>query len=321
MQRSLILGVNGQDGSYLAETLLRRGHEVVGVGRDAGSRYVAPTALFRYVPFDLRDVESLPRLVYEAEPDLAFHTAAVHGAAGFQYEGLWRDMLAVNVATLHVLLEHARTARRSLRVIYAGSAKIFPAPLSGVIDEATPARASCLYSIGKMAARELIMQYRARHGIAATNLILFNHESVRRPAQYFLPTIVRSIGKALEQPDFRFEVETLDFRVDWSAAEELMHLAADIAERCDEEELILASGSTWVGRDAAHRLFARYGLDIDRHCRQSSPRADPGPEFRVSLQRLERAIGRKPTKTIDALVDEMLAATRSVGSQETGNGG
>jgi GDPmannose 4,6-dehydratase len=320
MKRSLVLGVNGQDGSYLAETLLRRGHEVTGVGRDADSRYVAPTARFRYVPFDLRDVESLPRLVHEAEPDFAFHAAAVHGAAGFQYEELWRDMLAVNVATLHALLEHARKSRRSLRIIYAGSAKIFPAPLSGVIDEATPARASCLYSIGKIAARDLIMQYRAQHGIPATNLILFNHDSVRRPAQYFLPTIVNSIGRALELPDFHFEIKTLDFRADWSAAAELMDLAADIAEGCDEGELVLASGNTWVGRDAVRRSFARYGLQSDHHCRQSSPRADPGPEFRVSLQRLERVIGRRPTITLDALVDEMLAAARSVRPQETRNG-
>jgi hypothetical protein len=60
-------------------------------------------------------------------------------------------------------------------------------------------------------------------------------------------------------------------------------------------------------------------LESDHHCRQSSPRADPGPEFRVSLQRLERLIGRRPTITLDALVDEMLAATRSIRAQETRN--
>jgi GDPmannose 4,6-dehydratase len=311
-----VLGVNGQDGSYLAETLLQRGHEVVGIGRDAASRYVPPLERFRYVPLDLRDVESLRRLVEETEPDYAFHAAAVHGASGFQYEELWRDMLAVNVATLHVLLEYARTSRRSLRVVYAGSSKIFPAPLSGVIDETTPARASCLYSIGKIASRDLIMQYRARHGICATNLILFNHDSVRRPAQFFLPTIVRSISRALERPESSFEVNTLDFRIDWSAAEELMQIAADIAERCDEEEFVLASGTTWVGREAVHHLFRRYGLDGERHCRETSPRTDPGPEFRVSLERLERAIGRRPTKTLGALVDEMLAAVGPMGSRD-----
>jgi hypothetical protein len=68
------------------------------------------------------------------------------------------------------------------------------------------------------------------------------------------------------------------------------------------------------------RSFARYGLQSDHHCRQSSPRADPGPEFRVSLQRLERVIGRRPTITLDALVDEMLAAARSVRPHETRNG-
>lgn len=311
MPRCLILGVNGQDGSYLAESLLRRGHEVVGIGRDAGSRHVPPSPVYRYECLDLRNADLLADLVKRVRPDHAFHVAAVHGASGFGYEAMWRDMIDVNVLSLHVLLEHARIAAPEMRVIYANSSKIFPPPLAGEIAETSPVRATCLYGIGKIASRDLIAYYRAQHGVQATNLILFNHESPRRPPQFLLPTIARTIAAALEEPSYLTTVRSLDFRIDWSAADELMDIAVDIAERTDEGEFLLASGTTWHGRTAVDHLFARYRLDARRHVKETLPPSDPGPDFHVSLDRLERAIGRRPSKSIADIVDEMIATSRA----------
>ncbi len=177
MPCSIVLGANGQDGSYAVEALLARGHKVVGIGRNADARHVVPCDRYRYVQCDLRDNAALARILCETAPDFAFHFAAVHGSSGFQYEPVVGDMFATNVVSLHALLEHARLAPKPVRVIYAGSSKIFPAPLIGLVNETTPARSSCLYSIGKIAARDLIAQYRTSHGVAGTNLTLFNHES------------------------------------------------------------------------------------------------------------------------------------------------
>jgi len=307
MARSLVLGVNGQDGSYVAESLLRRGYEVTGIGRDPTSRYIAASQRFRYHQCDLRDAEALVRIVREIAPVSAFHMAAVHGASGFGYEPVWRDMMAVNVLALHVLLEHARVADRAMHIVYAGSAKVFPAPLSGIIDQTTPMRATCLYGIGKLAARELMARYRALHQIASTNLILFNHESPRRGPEYLVPLIARTIVHAKTDPGYRASVNTLDFRADWSSASELMDIAVDIAERCQTPEFVLGSGTTWHGREAAERLFANYGLDSRRHIVEMQTGSDPGPEFRVSLQLLEQEIGRRPVKTLPEIVDELVA--------------
>jgi nucleoside-diphosphate-sugar epimerase len=74
--------------------------------------------------------------------------------AGFTYEEAWRDMMRVNVFALHVLLEHARLRAADMTIVYAGSSKVFPTPLAGLIDETTEMRASCLYSVGELAARE-----------------------------------------------------------------------------------------------------------------------------------------------------------------------
>ena len=308
MPRSHVLGVNGQDGSYLTETLLSRGHEVIGVGRAAESAYARPEPTFRYISADLRGMDTFAGLVADVAPDQAFHVAAIHGASGFAYETLWRDMMAVNVMALQVLLEHARGAAPNMRIVYAGSSKIFPPPLSGVIDEESTVRATCLYGIGKLAARDLMTHYRAEHGIRSTNLILFNHESPRRPPEYLLPTLARAIFAAKRDPEHRTMIRTLDFRLDWGAADEFMEIAADIAEKTDEPEFVLASGTTWHGREAAQHLFAMHGLNSERHLIETLPPGDPGPEFRVSLDRLERVIGRKPQKDVGRIVGEMIDA-------------
>jgi GDPmannose 4,6-dehydratase len=311
MPRSLVIGVNGQDGSYLAESLLRRGYDVVGVGRDDASRYVKAREGFSYEKLDIRDLRALEDLVHSIAPDVAFHFAAIHGAAGFEYERLWCDMMAVNVLSLHVLLEYARLRGRSARIVYAGSAKMFPTPLVGRIDETTPARATCLYSIGKIASRDLVMQYREKHGVAATNLVFFNHDSVRRPAGYFLPTIACAIARAKEDRAFKAQVRTLDFWIDWSSAPELMDLAIDLAEASDVAEVVMASGTTRHGRAAVTQLFARHGLDASHHIVEALPRSDPGPEFHVGIERLGAVTGRRPQCSLSDIVDPMVeTATR-----------
>jgi GDPmannose 4,6-dehydratase len=310
-RRAAVLGVNGQDGSYLAETLMRRGYAVLGIGRQPCSRHVRASDRFSYLALDLQQADALERSIADYDPDLAFHAAAVHGSAGFSYEPLFRAMMAVNVLALHVLLEHARTRRHNLRIIYANSAKVFRAPLEGLVDEESPRTPSCLYGIGKLAAAELIEQYRERHGISATNLYLFNHESPRRPEGYFVPAIVRAIAAARRVRRERANLHTLSFRMDWGSASELMDIAVDIAERAPATDFVLASGRTWDAREAVDAAFRQYGLDYRDHLWEAAARCDPGPDFKVSLARLERAIGRVPTRDFLAVVREMLEETLS----------
>jgi GDPmannose 4,6-dehydratase len=316
MPNSLVLGVNGQDGSYLAETLLARGHHVVGVGRDAVSRYLSPSENFRYMQLDVSDTKALMALLQSLTLDFAFHFAVLHGASDFSYEPVWDDMVETNVLSLHTLLEHARVATPELRVVYAGSRKIFPEPLRGMIDEGTPTGATCLYSIGKMAARDLIQHYVRHHRVRATNVILFHHESPRRQPEYLFPTIVHGIFAARNDPAHRTQVRTLDFWIDWGAADEFMDIVADIAERTDEPELVLASGRTWYARTIAERLFQRYGLAAARHLEEARPTSSPGETFQVRLDRLERAIGRTPQKQVEDIADSMIRAAERQASEK-----
>jgi GDPmannose 4,6-dehydratase len=307
---ALVLGVDGQDGSYLAEEFLHLGHRVLGVGRRSAPRFLPPRPGFRYASLDLADADALAALVAESQPDLAFHFAAVHGAvvAGFTYEASWREVIEVNVLALHVLLENARLSAKPERIFYAGSAKVFPQPWQGRLDERSPMAPTCLYSISKLAARDLMRQYAKDHGIRSTNLVFFNHDSPRRSADFLLPQIAAALRAADAGRCEPARVKNLSFHLDWSAADELMGLVADLASAAPVDEVVVASGRTVNARDAIAEVFRCRGHDMVRHVIETSPGGDPGPTFEVDISRLEAAAGRRPIKTLSDIIVAMSQA-------------
>ena len=215
MHKALILGVNGPDGSYLAASLMRRGYNVVGVGRQATSRYVAEAPLFRYVQLDLAtEIHALIDLLTANCFDVVFHTAAINGPSDFQFEAVWKEMVEVNVISLHTILEYARTNQPGLRLIYAGSVKIYGPKIQESSDESGPFNPTCLYSIGKFSGLKLIQHYAQSHKVPAGSMIFFRRKSLRRPANYFIPIIAKGIAAAQKNSSATITVRTLDFYAD-----------------------------------------------------------------------------------------------------------
>jgi GDPmannose 4,6-dehydratase len=305
---ALVLGVDGQDGSYLAEHLLDRGRAVVGVGRREAPRYVEQgRSGFTYVSMDLTDLDGLDRLLEEHRPESLCHFAAVHGPAGFAYEPRWKELHAVNVAVTHGLLEHLRTRAPGGHLLFPSSAKVFGAVLPSRVSEATPRQSTCLYSLTKNTSHELIEHYRDLHGVRATVVHLFNHESPRRPGGFLIPMLVDAAARGLSGGGEKTELRTLDFHANWGDAREYMALCADLLDRRVGEDLIMAHDTTWYGADFAEALFARHGLEYRDHLdvldfgKRSSG-------FRVDTARLEAALGKRPVRDILEVCDEILRA-------------
>lgn len=307
--KCLVLGVNGQDGSYLCEALLRRGYEVYGLGRADKSRYIS-NSLMHYIQMDLHDFEGLRLAISEVKPDKCFHFAAVHGAAasGFEYETLFPSMMDVNVVSLQVLLEYARKFNSKMQLIYAGSCKIFPQPWIGELNEDSFIKPSCLYSLGKFTAQNLIRYYREFHFIDATNLILFNHDSPRRRPPFLLALVADTISRAKLDKNVLLSVANLDFWMDWGSAAEFMEVVAGLPESLQFADLIVATGNASYARDVVYEAFQRHGLDPQRHVYEfAKPAAKAKAMFRVDISRLER-IGSRLEVKVGAVIDEMVAA-------------
>jgi len=306
--RALVLGCNGQDGSYLVEHLLCRGYEVAGVSRQEKPRYRLGGESFRYHALDLRRAGELGALLDALRPHLIFHVAAVHGEAGTRYETIWQDMLAVNVGATHVCLEYLRTRCPQGGLVYAGSGKIFGPVYPPLVSESSRSHSSCLYTVAKNASHDLIDCYRRDHGIRASVLHLFNHESERRPRNFFMPTLACALHRALSHGDARVEIETLQFYCDWGSAEEYMDIAADIAERALGNDVILATGRTWSAAELAQAVFSRHGLDYRKHLVERAAAQLPAQRFKVSVDRLSGLLGRIPAVGAVEVCEKMAAA-------------
>ena len=293
---ALVLGVNGQDGSYLAERLAHNGWHVVGTSRQAAARPELAGLLAAYHALDLTDTAALQQLLPAVQPDAIFHTAAVHGAAGFRYEDVWHSAHAVNTLSLHAVLDHARGARPGVQVVYFSSAKVFGELQGRVIDEATPRVSTCIYSITKNAAADLVQYYRARHGVAASVVWLFNHESARRPGPFFVPQVLDALAKSLADRRHKATLGSLDFWCDWGHAQEYMALLADGCDALRGQDVVLATGHTVWARDVVTELFAGAGLAVGDHITTATvqPR-QLATAWRADVAKFERLTGARPT--------------------------
>jgi len=306
-RRALVLGVNGQDGSYLAERLLNHGWIVFGVGRQAGSRWIPTVSNFSYHALDLRDIPVFSALLDEIRPNAVFHFAAVHGSAGFSYEDHWQEVHFVNTISVHAVLEYLRCTAPESILIYASSSKVFGKTLPIRITESCQRYSSCIYTTTKNSATDLIFYYRERHKIKAHVVWTFNHESPRRSSTYFVPRIVDTLAKSVLNPSYTNKIETLSFWSDWGDAEEFMDVIVCIAEKTPGSDLLLATGKTVWAEDFVRVLFDKYGCFWKNHLVEIlTPLAERPKKWQADLSTLYAATNRSPVRTIFDVADDIL---------------
>jgi GDPmannose 4,6-dehydratase len=302
--RAAVLGANGQDGTYLCKLLGGQGRQVSAVGRQDELRHPEVAGPVSYVAQDLRDQRGLAALLRELRPDRIYHFAAVHQSAeGEGYEAVFEDMWSVNVVSVQTCLEYAR-AHPDCRVLYGSSGRIFGVPLPARVSEDTPHRGGELYAESKIAATRLIDYYRRTHGLNASAVHLFNHESRLRAETFFIPRLVEALRSALaDRASSR--LKTLDFYCDWGSAEEYMGIALQSLEVAPREDYVLASGRTLLARTLADTLFGSHGLDYRDFVETEDPPGRNEPYF-VSVEKCKRLVGRAPVVTIEEVCEESL---------------
>jgi len=317
MGPSLVVGVNGQDGSYLAEHLLKLGRDVIGLGRQPASHYLQPRANFAYRALDLTDGDALTALLADVQPEQIYYLAAIHGAAGFSYEESWQAALKVNLGAVHLCLDYLRTSGRDGRLLYASSLKAFGAKPPSIVNETSPRQSPCLYSITKNGAFDLIDYYRKNHDIRATVLFLLNHESPRRPAHFFLPRLTALLASALKGEPKSEPLKSLDFACDWGSSAEFMAIARQLLDLDDNQDYVLGTGKTWTGLEITEALFAAAELDWRNHVSLAKPpNSEPIHRFRADISRLEAALGHGPRESALDVASWILQENHGLSLQE-----
>ena len=304
---ALITGITGQDGGYLAERLAADGWAVHGTVHRAAGETEAPAGAVAH-PVDLTEPAQLADLVRELRPQRVFALAAISSVAVSWEQPV--EVGLVNAMSTLALLDAAHgLGAAAPRVVHAASAEIFGNATDVPQTESTAVAPVNPYGASKAYAVQLVRLYRDR-GLHASNGILYNHESPRRPEQFVSRKITAAVARiSLGRQDV-LELGNLDARRDFGWAPDTVDALVRMAEHDEPGDYVVATGQSHSIREFVAAAFAAVGITEWEHLVRVNPAfyrpADPH-EQRGDATKARRVLGWAPTVTFDELVARMVA--------------
>ena len=266
MQKALITGITGQDGSYLAEFLLEKGYEVHGITRRAS---ISNTGRIDHLMGritlhhgDLTDSSSLIRIIGMVEPDEIYNLAAQsHVQVSFDVPEYSGDVDALGV--LRILEAIRILGLTSKTKFYQASTSELYGKVEEVPQrETTPFHPYSPYAVAKQYGYWITKEYREAYGIFAVNGILFNHESERRGENFVTRKITLAAGRIAEGLQDHLELGNMDSLRDWGYAKDYVECMWLMLQHQTPEDFVIATGEQHTGRDFTERAFAVNGMTI-----------------------------------------------------------
>jgi len=273
-KRALVTGITGQDGSYLAEQLLKKDYDVYGVIRRASSfntgridhLYRDPhlsDVRLRLEYGDMTDGTGLSRLVHKIKPDEIYNLAAQsHVRVSFDVPEYTADVDALGTARI---LEAVRDAIKGKichpKFYQASSSELYGKVKEVPQNEETPFYPRSPYACAKAFGFHLVRNYREAYGIFAVNGILFNHESPRRGETFVTRKITRGLARIKYGLDDKLYLGNLDAKRDWGFAGDYTEGMWLMLQQEEPEDYVLATGENHSVREFLEESFSYAGLD------------------------------------------------------------
>jgi len=267
--RAIVTGIAGQDGSYLAELLLDRGYEVVGIVRTSpDDRYANLDAVrdrVELVQANLLDRDALSRVLREHAPREIYNFASPSFVPiSWEQPVVTAEFAAVGVTSL---LEAVRAVDPTVRVYQASSSEIFGEPSEVPQTESTPLSPVTPYGVAKAYGHFIVRSYRRRYGLHASCGILYNHESPRRPVD-FLPSKVAHAAAAISLGlESELPLGDLAAQRDWGYAGDYVEAMWLMLQQDEPEDYVIATGVLHTVEQLVELAFARVGLEWRDHVR------------------------------------------------------
>jgi GDPmannose 4,6-dehydratase len=260
MNKALIIGHTGQDGTYLWELLSAKNYELIGISNSSflSSQKGDIDAI------DIRNYTEVEKLVKNYQPDELYYLAAVHqSSSDKQMEDgeLFQKSININVKAFINFLEAVRLHSGNTKIFYAASSHIFGETSSPIQDETTPLNPNCIYGITKTAGIRACCFYRDNHRVFASVGIFYNHESPLRASKYVSKKIVETAVAIKHGLKDKLILGNLDHRVDWGYAPDYVEAAYRIIQLKAPGDFVISSGATHSIKDFTEAVFAYLGLD------------------------------------------------------------
>ncbi len=312
MPTALITGITGQDGSYLAEFLLSKGYEVVGVVRrtshDSYERIGPLLSRLTIMPADLLDQHSLTVVIRDVQPDEIYNLAA----QSFVPTSWTQPVLTGEFTALGVtrILEAVRLVRPEAKFYQASSSEMFGKAVETPQRESTPFYPRSPYGVAKVYGHWITVNYRESYGTFAVSGILFNHESPRRGLEFVTRKVSDGVARIKLGLTDRLGLGNLDARRDWGYAGDYVEAMWLMLQQDQPDDYVIGSAQTRSVRDLVELAFGHVGLDWREH-------VDVDPQFlrpaevevlQADATKARTRLGWEPKVTFEELVSMMVDA-------------
>lgn len=266
-KRALITGVTGQDGSYLAEFLLDKGYDVIGmVRRSSTVNFERITHLMDHIEFvsgDLLDQMSLVEILRAHSPDEVYNLAA----QSFVQTSFAQPVLTGETTALGVtrVLDAIRIADDSMRFYQASTSEMFGKVHEVPQSETTPFHPRSPYGVAKVYGHWITVNYRESYDLHASSGILFNHESPRRGLEFVTRKITHGAAQIALGQATELRLGNLDAKRDWGFAGDYVEAMWRMLQQEAPDDFVICTGETHSVREFCELAFGRAGLDYKDH--------------------------------------------------------
>ena len=264
-KRALITGVTGQDGSYLAEFLLQRDYEVVGMVRRSSTENFERIAHIRdqvkLVDGDLLDEGSLISMLGEEKPDEVYNLAA----QSFVQTSFTQPVLTAKTTAVGVtrLLDAIRFVNPEIRFYQASSSEMFGKVLEVPQTESTPFYPRSPYGVAKAYGHWITVNYRESYGLHASSGILFNHESPRRGLEFVTRKVTYAAARIKAGLQDQLALGNLEAQRDWGFAADYVDAMWRMVQADTPDDYVIATGATHTVRELCEVAFGAVGLNME----------------------------------------------------------
>ncbi len=309
---ALITGITGQDGSYLAELLLKEGYRVVGMTRrsstDVHERIAHIVDEIEFVSGDLLDQSSITAIVSAVRPDEIYNLAA----QSFVPTSWTQPVLTGEFTALGVtrVLEAVRSVNPKIKFYQASSSEMFGKVQETPQRETTPFYPRSPYGVAKIYGHWITINYRESYDVFAVSGILFNHESARRGKEFVTRKISDGVARIKLGLQQELRLGNLDAQRDWGFAGDYVRAMWLMLQQPRPDDYVVATGRTHSVRDFVRLAFAAADLDWERYV-VVDPRFYRPAEVDVLVgdaSKAYRELGWEPEVSFERLVETMVLA-------------
>lgn len=310
-KRALITGINGMDGSHLADFLLAKDYEVFGLERRSSMKNRANTSHLdgkvTFLTGDLSDQNSLLRCIQQSNPDEVYNLAS----QSFVGESWNTPEQTSDITGLGVLrmLEAIRESKLDVKFYQASSSEMFGRMVENPANEATPFYPRSPYGVAKLYGHWITKNYRESYDMFAVSGILFNHESERRGHEFVTRKITDGVAKIHLGMSDTISLGNLDAKRDWGYAPDYVKAMWLMLQQDNPNDYVIATGKTKSIRDFLEFAFATVGItDWEKHVLQDHRFMRPAEVdvLRGDHSKAKNELGWEPETDLQTMIKKMV---------------